>query len=170
MTINLPDLASGDGPLEFLIGIICNQVIRAETAWRAAAGLRGRLGHIDPAKIAAMHEADLAAVIGRRPALHPFAASMGRYITGACRVVCEEYDGVARAVWDDIPTASGLAGRLCAFPGIGRHKAEVALFLLTREYGVAVRPDIALDAALAHCKRLEGACGEPRFSTTLLTR
>jgi len=41
----LPALESPDGPLEFLIGIICNQAIRAEVAWRAADGLRARLGH-----------------------------------------------------------------------------------------------------------------------------
>jgi uncharacterized HhH-GPD family protein len=114
MKIDLPDLSSADGPLEFLIGIICNQAIRAETAWRAAAGLRDRLGHLDPARIAAMHEADLAAVIGQRSALHPFAAGMGRYITGACRMVCDEYDGTARTVWDDLPRATDLVERLRA--------------------------------------------------------
>jgi endonuclease III len=101
-----------------------------------------------------MHEADLAAVIARRSALHPFAATMGRYITGACRVLCDEYNGTARSVWDDLPATTGLVKRLRAFPGIGKHKAEVALFLLTREYEVAVRPDMPLDAALAHCARL----------------
>jgi len=154
MRIELPDLGSPDGPLEFLVGIICNQSVRAETAWRAADGVRDRLGHLDAVRIAAMHEADLAAVIAGGTALHPFAATMGRYITGACCVVCDEYDGVTRAVWDDLPTATGLVERLKAFPGIGKHKAEVALFLLTREYGVAVRPDRPLDAALSHCARL----------------
>jgi uncharacterized HhH-GPD family protein len=159
MRARLPDLDSADGPLEFLIGIICNQAIRAETAWRAPVGLRDRLGHLEPAKIAAMHEADLAAVIASRSALHPFAAAMGRYITGACRVLCDEYNGAARSVWNDLPTATSLIGRLRAFPGIGKHKAEVALFLLTCEYEVAVRPDMPLDAALAHCARLGDLLG-----------
>jgi uncharacterized HhH-GPD family protein len=161
MRVELPDLGSADGPLEFLIGIICNQAIRAETAWRAAAGLRDRLGHLDPAKIAAMHETELAAVIGQRTALHPFTSTMGRYITGACRVVCDEYDGATRAIWDDLPSAAGLIERFRAFPGVGKHKAEVALFLLACEYGVAVRPDRPLDAALSHCPRLADLFGGP---------
>jgi uncharacterized HhH-GPD family protein len=161
MKASLPDLGSADGSLEFLIGIICNQAIRAETAWRAAPGLRDRLGHLDPARIAAMHEASLAAVISQRSALHPFATAMGRYITSACRLVCDEYDGAAQSVWDDLPSATGLVERFRAFPGIGEHKAEVALYLLTREYGVAVRPDRPLDTALSHCARLADIAGNP---------
>lgn len=154
MRPQLPDLGSPDGPLEFVIGVIANQAIRAETAWRVAAGLRDRLGHLDAHQFAAMHESALAGVIAQRGALHPFAASMGRYITGACRLLCDDYDGSAAALWDDEPAASALIDRLTALPGIGRHKAEVALFLLAREYGVAVAEDRPVDAALSHCARL----------------
>lgn len=62
--------------------------------------------------------------------------------------------GSAAALWDDAPAASALIDRLTALPGIGRHKAEVALFLLAREYGVAVGEDRPVDAALSHCARL----------------
>jgi hypothetical protein len=79
---------------------------------------------------------------------------MGRYITGACRHLCDMHDGSAAALWDDRPPATGLTARLTALPGIGRHKAEVALFLLVREYGVAVIEDRPVDAALSHCSRL----------------
>jgi hypothetical protein len=69
------------------------------------------------------------------------------------------YDGAARSVWDDLPAATALVGRFRAFPGIGEHRAEVALYLLTREYGVAVQPDRPLDTALSHCARLADITG-----------
>jgi uncharacterized HhH-GPD family protein len=168
MRLQLPDLGTPDGPLEFLIGIIANQAIRAESAWRVAAGLRDRLGHLDGYRLAAMHDPDLASVIARRSALHPFAASMGRYITGTCRMLCDDHDGLATALWNDTPSATALVSRLTALPGIGRHKAEVALFLLVREYGIAVTEDRPVDAALSHCVRLTDFFGpllpEPRVS------
>jgi len=150
----LPALESPDGPLEFLIGIICNQAIRAEVAWRAADGLRARLGHMDAWRFAATDEQDLAHVIGQRVALHPFARAMGRNITGACRLLCEHYDGKPQALWSDCPTATDLVDRLMSLPGIGRHKAEVALFLLAHEYGIAMHENRSLDTALSHCARL----------------
>ncbi len=154
MRPQLPSLESGDGPLEFMIGIICNQAIRAEVAWRAAAGLRDRLGHMDVQQFAAMDELALAQVIGQRVALHPFARTMGKNIVGTCRLLCDRYDGKTRALWSDRPTATDLVDRLVAFPGIGKHKAEVALFLLVYEYGVAVGENRPLDSALSHCTRL----------------
>jgi uncharacterized HhH-GPD family protein len=150
----LPDLGAPDGPLEFLIGIIANQAIRAESAWRVAAGLHDRLGHLDAYRLGSMGGSSLASVIARRPALHPFASSMGRYISGTCQLLCSDHDGQAAALWDHTPTATALISRLMAFPGIGRHKAEVALFLLAREYGIAVIEDQPVDAALTHCARL----------------
>jgi uncharacterized HhH-GPD family protein len=154
MTLHLPDLGAPDGPLEFLIGIIANQAIRAESAWRVAAGLRDRLGHLDGHRLATLDGPELASVIARRSALHPFAASMGRYITGTCRILCDDYDGAASALWSDTPTATALVRRLTGLPGIGRHKAEVALLLLVREYGIEVTADRPIDTALFHCPRI----------------
>jgi uncharacterized HhH-GPD family protein len=154
MKPQLPALDTHEGPLEFLIGVICNQAIRAEIAWRAASGLRDRLGHIDVWRLAIMDETDLARVIGQRVALHPFARTMGRNIVGACRLLCDRYDGRARALWEDQPDATDLVDRFMALPGIGKHKAEIALFLLVHEYGVAVGENRPLDTALSHCARL----------------
>lgn len=154
MKPQLPALDSAEGPLEFMIGVLCNQAIRAEVAWRAAAGLRARLGHLDPWQFAAMDELDLADVIRQRVALHPFAHAMSRNIVGTCRLLCDRHDGDARALWSDLPTATDLVDRMMTFPGIGQHKAEVALFLLVFEYNVAIRANRSLDAALAHCTRL----------------
>jgi uncharacterized HhH-GPD family protein len=161
MRFQLPDLGSPDGQLEFVIGIIANQAVRAESAWRVAAGLRDRLGHLDGDRLAAMPESRLASIIAQRPALHPFAAAMGRYITGTCRMLCDDYDGTVSALWSDGPRATALITRLTALPGIGRHKAEVALYLLAREYGIAVTEDRPLDAALSHCPRLRDVFGPP---------
>jgi uncharacterized HhH-GPD family protein len=159
MRLQLPELDAPDGPLEFLIGIICNQAIRAEMAWRAAEGLRERVGHLDAWRFAAMDEVDLAQVIGQRAALHPFARTMGKNIVGTCRRLCDHYDGRAAALWGDRPAATALVDRFMAMPGIGRHKAEIALFLLVYEYGVAIGRNRPLDSALSHCTRLRDFFG-----------
>jgi hypothetical protein len=84
---------------------------------------------------------------------------MGRYIARTCALLCDMHDGSVVALWDGRPTATGLVDRLTALPGIGKHKAEVALFLLVREYGIAVIEDRSIDAALAHCSRLADVFG-----------
>ncbi len=82
-------------------------------------------------------------------------------------MLCDNYDGAASALWNDTPRATALISRLTALPGIGRHKAEVALFLLVREYGIAVTEDRPVDTALSHCARLTDFFGPLLPSTRM---
>jgi uncharacterized HhH-GPD family protein len=158
--IELPDLAEQDGPVAFLLGVIFNQTIRADAAWRAPYALRGRLGHLDLTRLAVMEPEGLSGVIGQRPALHPFATAMARNISGTAGVLLDVYDGRAERVWNDTPGAGELISRFLGFPGIGRHKAEVGLFWLVTFYGVPVGDDgTAVDTALAHCPSLARHAG-----------
>jgi uncharacterized HhH-GPD family protein len=151
----LPDISAPTGGLSFLLGVIFNQAIRSEVAWRAPAGLEQRLGHLEVSMLAAMAPEPIQMAISTRPALHPFSGTMAKYVIGTCRVLRDRYDGDPARIWDDQPTATELMNRLVAFPGIGKHKAEVGLFLLSCEYGVPIRQDDQpIDAALAHCPRL----------------
>lgn len=156
MTIDLPDIHADGGDLYFLLGVLFNQRVRSETAWQAPARLHERLGDCDPFRLAAMNEDALAGIIVQEPALHPWATTMARNIVGICAVLVRDYDGRARNLWSDQPTGQVLAARFRAFPGIGRHKALVAIALLSLEYGLIIGGDGAQLAAeaLASCPRL----------------
>jgi uncharacterized HhH-GPD family protein len=155
MTPQLPDLATDDGDLMFLLGILFNQQIRAEVAWKAPARLKERLGTLDVAELADTDPAALAAVMQQRPAIHPFAAPMAARTVGICDRLIAMFDGRADNVWADHPDAPTLLHRLTGFPGIGRHKATVAIALLIHEYGIPITDTTGLAReALGSCPRL----------------
>jgi uncharacterized HhH-GPD family protein len=155
LTPQLPDLAADDGDLMFLLGILFNQQIRAEAAWKAPARLKERLGALDVAELADTDPVALAAVMRNRPAIHPFATSMAAHTVGICDRLIAMFDARADNLWADHPDATTLLHRLTAFPGIGRHKATVAIALLTREYGVSIIDTTGLaHEGLRSCPRL----------------
>lgn len=156
MGIDLPDIETDGGDLAFLLGVLFNQQVRSELAWQAPTRLAERLGACNPFDLAMTDPDDLAEIIGRRPVLHPWVKTMARNVVGTCAVLVRDYEGRARNIWADHPTGQVLLTRLSAFPGIGKHKARVAIALLILEYGQAVGGDgAALTAeALASCPRL----------------
>jgi uncharacterized HhH-GPD family protein len=158
MTIELPDIEIEGGDLAFLLGVLFNQRIRSELAWRAPARLCERLGTCDPQDLAAADPVKLAGVIRQGPALHPWANTMACNIVGTCELLVQNYQGRARSVWSDRPAGPVLLARFSAFPGIGRHKARVAIALLVLKYGQPIGDSAALTAqALASCPRLTDA-------------
>ncbi|WP_067889292.1 hypothetical protein [Actinomadura chibensis] len=141
--------------------MLFNQQIRAETAWKAPVRLAERLGSLDVDDLAAADPAVLVTVMRERPAIHPFAVAMSARVIGICARLVDHYSARAANVWADHPTAGALHSRLTGFPGIGTHKANVAVALLTREYGL---PIVGSTAATAAALR---AC--PRLSEVLVT-
>jgi uncharacterized HhH-GPD family protein len=143
-----------DNPYAFLLGVIFDQGIPAERAWRAPYELRLRLGHLDPARMAGELDAVRAAV-ARRPTLHRFVEEMPRWLVEAAQRVVSEYGGDAGAIWSDNPRAVDLAARLRGFRGIGQKKSAMAVEILARDLGVPVRElsgsDIAYDV---HVRRV----------------
>jgi uncharacterized HhH-GPD family protein len=159
MAIVLPDIHADGGDLAFLLGVLFNQRVRSEVAWQAPMRLHERLGGFDPWHLAAIGEDELAAAILQAPSLHPWATTMARNVIGTCAVLVRDYDGRARNLWLDQPTGQVLVMRFSAFPGIGHHKARVAIALLSLEYGLTIGGDGAQLAAeaLASCPRLTEA-------------
>ncbi|SPT51281.1 hypothetical protein [Actinomadura madurae] len=158
MTSGLPDFPDLDAPhgdLHFLLGVLFNQQVRAETAWKAPARLSDRLGGLDVEALAVADPASLVAVMRERPTIHPFVVAMSARVVGICARLVDHYGARAANVWSDHPPADTLLHRLTGFPGIGRHKAGVALTLLIREYGIPIAGAAAASAdALASCPRL----------------
>lgn len=121
-----------------LIGMLLDQQIPLEWAFRGPHTLAGRLGHLDPARIAAMDEDDFVAVCCDKPAVHRFPASMGRRVRAMCAALAESYGGQAEAIWADAPDGRTLARRVRALPGFGPEKTKILVALLAKRF--AIRP------------------------------
>ena len=77
-------------PLALLIGMLLDQQVPMEWAFKGPALLKERLGgELDANKIAAMDSEELVAVFCQKPALHRFPASMARRAHEMCVAIVE---------------------------------------------------------------------------------
>jgi uncharacterized HhH-GPD family protein len=126
----------GEDPLALLIGYALDQQVTVQHAFSGPWELRRRIGHLDPARIAAMDIGELERVFRDRPALHRYPASMAQRVQALCRIVVEEYGGDASRIWTDARDGEDLEKRLLALPSIGQMKVYGILAILYRRYGV----------------------------------
>ncbi len=123
--------------LALLLGMLLDQQVPMEWAFRAPQRLKERLGgDLDAGAIAAMDEDDVAAVFSEKPALHRFPGSMGRRAHQLCRHLVEHHHGDAAAVWTGAADGADLLARLRALPGFGEEKARIFVALLAKRVGV----------------------------------
>jgi uncharacterized HhH-GPD family protein len=123
-----------EDPLALLMGMLLDQQIPMEKAFRGPQVLHERLGRLDAATIA--DHQDLGALFATPPAIHRFPGSMAGRVQELCRVLVQEYDGDAAQVWSGVRTGEELRARLEALPGFGRQKAQIFLALLGKQRGV----------------------------------
>ena len=129
-----------DDPLALLIGMLLDQQVPMEWAFRGPFTLRKRLGgtgRLDAHTIAAMAPEDLEALFRTKPALHRYPGSMAKRTHDLCRHLVDEYDGDAAAVWRSATGGDELNRRLRALPGYGEEKAKIFLAILGKRLGVA---------------------------------
>jgi uncharacterized HhH-GPD family protein len=119
-----------------LLGMLLDQQVPMEWAFAGPATLRDRLGHLDPAKIAAMDEDRFVSICCEKPAIHRFPASMGRRIHQVCNVLTAEYDGEASNLWNDVDSGATLLRRLKSLPGYGDEKSKIFVAILGKTQGV----------------------------------
>jgi uncharacterized HhH-GPD family protein len=124
----------------FVLGVLFNQRMRADDAWKAPYALGLRLGGLTPAHVLALPEGDFADLFAEPTAIHPFKRVMAARVYQTAGFIEATYDGDARQLWAGA-TAGQFLERFQALPGVGRHKATVALFVITRELGVDIRAD-----------------------------
>jgi uncharacterized HhH-GPD family protein len=122
--------------LALLVGMLLDQQVPMETAFRGPAKLRERLGHLDAAEIAAMDTQAFADVMATPPAVHRYPGSMGGRVQALCRVIAEEYGDDASRVWSSVATGQELLTRVKALPGFGDQKARIFVALLGKQLGV----------------------------------
>jgi uncharacterized HhH-GPD family protein len=125
-----------ENPLALLIGMLLDQQVPMEWAFRGPATLRDRLGTLDARAIAEMPPDELEAVFRAKPALHRYPGSMAKRTHALCQHLVDEYDGDAAAVWRDAPDGAELLRRLRDLPGFGAEKSKIFLALLAKRFGV----------------------------------
>ena len=124
-------------PLALLIGMLLDQQIAIELAFRGPFRLRERLGgRLDPAEIAAWDPDDFAAICAQKPALHRFPGAMAGRIQELCGHVAEIYDGDAGRIWKRRRHADTVAANLAAVPGYGDEKVRILMAVLAKRFGV----------------------------------
>jgi uncharacterized HhH-GPD family protein len=124
-------------PLALLIGMLLDQQVPMEWAFRGPATLSERLGGLDAARIAGMGPEELEAVFKQKPALHRYPGSMAKRTHALCVHIVDTYGGDAAKVWRGVRDPEVLLARLRALPGYGDDKAKIMLAILAKRFGRA---------------------------------
>ncbi len=125
-----------ESPLALLLGMLLDQQIPMEWAFRGPATLAERLGGLDAARIAEMDQEEFVSVCVAKPAIHRYPASMGRRIHEVCQVLVDEYGGNAELIWTEAADARDLHKRLQALPGYGAEKTKVFIAILAKRFDI----------------------------------
>jgi uncharacterized HhH-GPD family protein len=126
-----------ESPLALLIGLVLDQQIPLEWAFKGPHTLRERLGRdLDAADLAERDPDALAKVFATPPALHRFPGSMAGRVQELCRVIVDDYAGDAANVWAGVSDGKELLKRVEGLPGFGRQKAKIFVALLGKQLGV----------------------------------
>jgi uncharacterized HhH-GPD family protein len=147
------DALLGRSPLAALVGMLLDQQVPMEWAFKGPRTIADRLGadDLDAHDIAAQDPEAFAALLSEKPAVHRYPGSMAKRVQQLCQYLVEHYDGDPEALWKDAGTGKELLKRLEELPGFGKQKAQIFLALLGKQLGV--RPQGWREAA--------GSYGEP---------
>jgi uncharacterized HhH-GPD family protein len=126
-------------PNALLIGFALDQQVTVQKAFAGPLVLQQRLGHLDPARIAAMSPDDLAAVFREKPAIHRFPGAMAQRVQALCHDIADRYQGDGSRVWTEASSGQDLAKRLGGLPGIGDMKVRSLLATLIKQFNI--RPE-----------------------------
>ncbi len=142
MTLAMPigpeanELLSRDA-FALLLAMMLDQQVPFEKAFGSPYELTRRLGHEPTAPEIADFDPDaLADVFAERPALHRFPRAMAARAQELARIITDDYDGDATAVWSTAADGAELRRRLAKLPGFGTYKAPITIALLGTQLGV----------------------------------
>jgi len=129
-------LLSNDA-LALLIGLVLDQQVPMEKAFRGPYDLVERLGHkLDVTELAEMDLDELTTLFATPPALHRFPAAMAKRVQALCVLLRDDFDGSAEAVWTGASDGSDLLRRIKSLPGFGEQKARITVALLGKRLAV----------------------------------
>jgi uncharacterized HhH-GPD family protein len=147
-------------PLRYLLGVLFNQGIPWEQAWRAPRVLEDRLTANGSAPmtaevLASIELETLEAAIRDPPALHRFPRTMAKWVQDAAVRVKTCYHGDAARLWAPDPGALEVISRFDEFNGIGQKKSAMAVNMLVRDYGVQISGWADIDVSYdVHVRRV----------------
>lgn len=142
------DALLANDPLALLIGMLLDQQISMEKAFRGPHDLTQRLGRsLDADHIAGLDPDELTEAFRERPALHRFPGSMAKRTQALCQYLVDTYDGDPERIWNDADDAEDLLKRLLALPGYGKAKARIFVGILGKRMGIRLDgwEDVAAD-------------------------
>ncbi|MEW2296072.1 HhH-GPD-type base excision DNA repair protein [Streptomyces sp. NPDC006743] len=141
------DALLGRSPLAALIGMLLDQQIPMEWAFKGPATIARRMGtdDLDAHEIVAFDPETFARLLSDKPAVHRYPGSMAKRIQQLCHYLVEHCAGDPEALWRDVESGPQLLRRLEELPGFGRQKAQIFLALLGKQLGV--RPEGWREAA-----------------------
>ena len=132
------DSLLAENPFALLLGMMLDQQVSMEWAFRAPATLTDRMGdELTPTALIALGPDEVEALFRAKPALHRYPGSMGKRAHQLAALVVEDYDGDAAAIWTTAPDAAELYRRIRALPGFGEEKARIFLALLAKRFDAA---------------------------------
>jgi uncharacterized HhH-GPD family protein len=132
------DALLGRNPLAALIGMLLDQQVPMEWAFKGPWTIAQRLGtdELDAHEIAARDPEAFAALLSQKPAVHRYPGSMAKRVQQLCQYLVEHYDGDPEAVWKGVGSGRELLKRLEELPGYGKQKAQIFLALLGKQLDV----------------------------------
>lgn len=140
----------------FLMGLIADQSVKVEVAWRLPYHLCCRLGHFDLNRLVNEETIDsLEKIIKTKPALHRYPRKMAEYIFSASLNIINNYDGNIENLWKRDSNSQNVIKNFEKFKGISHKKASLGALLLVRDLNIKLKNlefiDIATDT---HVKRV----------------
>ncbi|MEJ5255495.1 MAG: HhH-GPD-type base excision DNA repair protein [Acidimicrobiales bacterium] len=130
------DALLASDPLALLIGMLLDQQVPMEWAFRGPYTLRERLGgSFDAASIAATDPSALEELFKQKPALHRYPGSMAKRTHALCQFIVDRYGGDAAALWRGVRSGEELYRRLRELPGFGDEKAKIFIAVLAKRFG-----------------------------------
>ena len=130
------DRLLAESPLALLLGMLLDQQVKMEWAFKAPYLLQERLGQpLDATAIAAMDPEEFVGHFVEKPALHRFPGSMGKRAFAMCEAVAETYDGKPERIWQGAEDGAAFYKRLRDLPGFGEAKARIFVGVVGKRLG-----------------------------------
>jgi len=132
------DRLLAESPLALMLGMLLDQQVKMEWAFKAPYLLQERLGRpLDASEIAGMDPEEFVGHFVEKPALHRFPGSMGKRAFALCEAITEDYDGRPERIWREAADGAEFYKRLRSLPGFGEAKARIFVAIVGRRLGEA---------------------------------
>ena len=146
MTLHIAQHADADAlldrdPLALLVGMLLDQQFPMERAFAGSYLLAQRMGvdQLNAHDIAEYDPEKFAALFVGPPAIHRFPGAMAARVQALARLLIDDYDARAEAVWEGAKSGAELHARVATLPGFGQQKARIFVALLGKQRGVRPR-------------------------------